>query len=199
MPPPPPSLFSLSSYNFPPTLFFHPSSMLLLLLEVTWRRDRLGPSSSVPRSKQQEPRKEGKEGRSSQERKTGPSSSSRGSPGLSSVNLSQSNARFENLKGAPAAKTGLKSSKRNLKTDASTLLHQQERSNSDSLPDSSTSGDEYRALRRRYLLLEEESFSLGNELREVEKEVKVLEEEKFALLDKLVVLEGLIDPSELQM
>ncbi|KAF8011246.1 hypothetical protein BT93_J1754 [Corymbia citriodora subsp. variegata] len=105
----------------------------------------------------------------------------------------------QQLKGTPSAKNGQKNSKRNLKNDVSTLLHQQERSNSDSLPDSSASGDEYRALRRRYLLLEEESFTLGNELREVEKEVKVLEEEKFALLDKLVVLEGLIDPSELHM
>jgi hypothetical protein len=48
------------------------------------------------------------------------------------------------------------------------------------------------------LLLEEESFALGGELREIEDEVKTLEEEKFALLDQLVVLEGFLDPSEMQ-
>ncbi|OAY78303.1 hypothetical protein ACMD2_21703 [Ananas comosus] len=66
----------------------------------------------------------------------------------------------------------------------------------DSLPDSSPA-DEYRALRRKYLLLEEENFSLDKELNEAEAEVKTLEDEKFALLDQLVVLEGLMDPSEL--
>ena len=34
-------------------------------------------------------------------------------------------------------------------------------------------------------------------MREIEDEVKTLEEEKLALLDQLVVLEGLLDPSEL--
>ncbi|PQQ15251.1 uncharacterized protein Pyn_12650 [Prunus yedoensis var. nudiflora] len=43
----------------------------------------------------------------------------------------------------------------------------------------------------------EESFALGRDLREVEDEVKTLEDEKLALLDQLVVLEGLVDPSEL--
>ncbi|XP_019059660.1 PREDICTED: uncharacterized protein LOC109117268 [Tarenaya hassleriana] len=62
--------------------------------------------------------------------------------------------------------------------------------NSDSLP-----GDEYRALRRRYLLLEEESSVLENELKAVEVEVKALEDDKLHLLDQLVVLEGLVDPS----
>ncbi|KAJ0963288.1 hypothetical protein J5N97_028410 [Dioscorea zingiberensis] len=76
--------------------------------------------------------------------------------------------------------------------------HQLVRSTPDSLPDSSGFSDEYRSLRRKYLLLEEESFSLGKELGDVEAEVKTLEDEKFALLDQLVVLEGLIDPSELQ-
>lgn len=91
-----------------------------------------------------------------------------------------------------------KALKRNLKMEGSPSSQQPERSTSDSLPDSSRSGSEYRALRRRYLLLEEESFSLGRELSEVEAEVKSLEDEKFALLDQLVVLEGLLDPSELQ-
>lgn len=61
----------------------------------------------------------------------------------------------------------------------------------------STVAKEYRALRRKYLLLEDESGSLGNELREVEDEIKTLEDEKLQLLDQLVVLEGLVDPSEL--
>ncbi|PSS21426.1 Vacuolar protein sorting/targeting protein like [Actinidia chinensis var. chinensis] len=91
-----------------------------------------------------------------------------------------------------------KASKRVLKNEVNPLFQQPENSPSDSLPDSSTSGNEYRALRRKYLLLEEESFGLGSELREVEDVVKTLEEEKLALLDDLVVLEGLMDPSELQ-
>ncbi|KAF7129800.1 hypothetical protein RHSIM_Rhsim10G0190200 [Rhododendron simsii] len=98
----------------------------------------------------------------------------------------------------PPTLTGKKASKKGLKKDVSPLFHQPENSPSDSLPDSSTSGNDYRALRRKYLLLEEESFGLGTELREVEDEVKTLEEEKIALLNELVVLEGLIDPSELQ-
>ncbi|KAK4841155.1 hypothetical protein QYF36_027395 [Acer negundo] len=94
---------------------------------------------------------------------------------------------------------GHKSSKRNSKNEVSpSFQQQQERSNSDSLQDSSASGNEYRALRRKYLLLEEESFVLGRDLREVEDDVKTLEDEKLALLDQLVVLEGLIDPSEVQ-
>ncbi|OVA01043.1 hypothetical protein BVC80_989g35 [Macleaya cordata] len=88
--------------------------------------------------------------------------------------------------------------KKRLKNEDSPSLQQPERSTSDSLPDTSQSGNEYRALRRKYLLLEEESFGLGRELTEVEDEVKTLEDEKHALLDQLVVLEGLIDPSELQ-
>ncbi|XP_052196830.1 uncharacterized protein LOC127804125 [Diospyros lotus] len=96
------------------------------------------------------------------------------------------------------AQTGKKTSKRGLKNEVSPLFQRPETSPSDSLPDSSSSGNEYRALRRKYLLLEEESFGLGRELREVEDEVKTLEQEKLALLDELVVLEGLIDPSELR-
>ncbi|OWM68359.1 uncharacterized protein LOC116212358 [Punica granatum] len=108
---------------------------------------------------------------------------------------------FHPEQGTPSLKPRQKAkpSKRNLKNEVSPLQQQQsERSNSDSLPDSSPSGNEYRALRRKYLLLEEESCALGNELRDIENEVRSLEDEKFALLDHLVVLEGLIDPSELQ-
>ncbi|KAH7848576.1 hypothetical protein Vadar_004657 [Vaccinium darrowii] len=94
--------------------------------------------------------------------------------------------------------TGKKASKKGLKKEVSPLFQQPETSPSESLPDSSTSGNDYRALRRKFLLLEEESFGIGTELREVEDEVKTLEEEKIALLNELVVLEGLINPSELQ-
>ncbi|KAL5565502.1 hypothetical protein UlMin_028666 [Ulmus minor] len=93
-------------------------------------------------------------------------------------------------------KAGNKISKRTSRN--SPFPEQPERSNSDSFPESSTSGNEYRALRHRYLLLEEESFVVGRNLREVEDEVQTLEDEKLALLDQLLVLEGLIDPSELQ-
>ncbi|KAH0870582.1 hypothetical protein HID58_077604 [Brassica napus] len=53
----------------------------------------------------------------------------------------------------------------------------------------SSDSSEYRALRRSYLLLEEDSFALERELKEVEDEVKALEDEKVELLDKLVVME----------
>ncbi|XP_031269336.1 uncharacterized protein LOC116127811 [Pistacia vera] len=95
-------------------------------------------------------------------------------------------------------RTGQKASKRNLKNEVSSSFQLPERSNSDSVQDSSTSGNEYRVLRRKYLLLEEESYALGRELRDVEDEVKTLEDDKHALLDQLVVLEGLIDPLEVQ-
>lgn len=104
----------------------------------------------------------------------------------------------QQVQGSLPLRTGQKTSKRNLKKEMSPMFQQPEISNSDSLPDSSASGNDYRALRRKYLLLEEESFSLGKELKEVEDEVKSLEDEKFALLDQLVVLEGLVDPSEMQ-
>ncbi|XVF31708.1 hypothetical protein REPUB_Repub17cG0015300 [Reevesia pubescens] len=100
--------------------------------------------------------------------------------------------------GSLPLRKGQKTSKRNLKNEVSQIFQQPERSNSDSLPDSSTSGSEYRALRHKYLLLEEESFALGKELKEVEDEVKALEDDKLTLLDQLVVLEGLVDPSEMQ-
>ncbi|KVI08708.1 hypothetical protein Ccrd_012924, partial [Cynara cardunculus var. scolymus] len=87
-------------------------------------------------------------------------------------------------------------SKRSSKKEAPQTFQQQEKSNSDSLPDSST-GDEYRSLRRKYLLLEEESFNLGRETKDIQDAVNSLEEEKLSLLDELVVLEGLVDPSEL--
>ncbi|CAN6680657.1 unnamed protein product [Malus baccata var. baccata] len=100
----------------------------------------------------------------------------------------------------PPVKAGQKRTKRKMKNEVSPSFQQQpERLNSDSLPNSSPSGSGYRALRLKYLLLEEESFALGRDLSEVEDEVKTLEDEKHALLDKLVVLEGLVDPSELHL
>ena len=104
----------------------------------------------------------------------------------------------QQVQGSLPLRTGQKASKRNLKNEISPIFQQPERSNSDSLPDSSTSGNDYRSLRRKYLLLEEEGFALGKELKEVEDEVKALEDEKLTLLDQLVVLEGLVDPSEMQ-
>ncbi|XVE72174.1 hypothetical protein DITRI_Ditri11bG0017600 [Diplodiscus trichospermus] len=104
----------------------------------------------------------------------------------------------QQVQGSLPSRAGQKTSKRNSKNEISPIFQQPERSTSDSLPDSSSSGNEYRALRRKYLLLEEESFALGKEMKEVEDEVKTLEDEKLALLDQLVVLEGLIDPSEIQ-
>ncbi|KAH7674002.1 hypothetical protein IHE45_08G043000 [Dioscorea alata] len=97
----------------------------------------------------------------------------------------------------PSHKTR-KGSKTNLKNAVTPPFPHSDRSTPDSFPDSSGFSDEYRTLRRKYLLLEEESFSVGKELGGVEAEVKTLEDEKSALLDQLVVLEGLIDPSELQ-
>eukprot|EP00250_Pteridium_aquilinum_P024833 c29670_g1_i1 orf=79-534(+) len=49
----------------------------------------------------------------------------------------------------------------------------------------------YKALKRKYTTLEEESFKLVEELEKTDNEVKKLEEEKFSLLDELLVLEGL--------
>ncbi|KAL5212915.1 hypothetical protein ABZP36_023762 [Zizania latifolia] len=74
---------------------------------------------------------------------------------------------------------------------------QSDRGTPDSVPDSGPA-DEYRALRRKYLLLEEENFALDRQLSLAEEEASVLDDEKFALLDQLVVLEGLVDPSHLQ-
>ncbi|TYI18418.1 hypothetical protein ES332_A07G089000v1 [Gossypium tomentosum] len=66
----------------------------------------------------------------------------------------------QQVQGSVPLRTGKKTSKRNSKNEISPIFQQPERSNSDSLPDSSTSGNEYRVLRRKYLLLEEESFTL---------------------------------------
>ncbi|XP_021888077.1 LOW QUALITY PROTEIN: uncharacterized protein LOC110807297 [Carica papaya] len=105
---------------------------------------------------------------------------------------------IQQLNESTAVRMPKKPTKKKNKKEASPVFQQMERSNSDSLPDSSTSGNEYRALRRKYLLLEEESFGLGKELKDVEDDVGALEKEKLALLDQLVVLEGLVDPSEIQ-
>ncbi|KAG8058351.1 hypothetical protein GUJ93_ZPchr0002g25130 [Zizania palustris] len=74
---------------------------------------------------------------------------------------------------------------------------QSDRGTPDSVPDSGPA-NEYRALRRKYLLLEEENFALDRQLSLAEQEANVLQDEKFALLDQLVVLEGLVDPSQMQ-
>lgn len=87
-------------------------------------------------------------------------------------------------------------SKRSLQSLAPASFVNRERSLSDSLPESSSSDDGYRMLRRKYLMLEEESFLISRETMEIEDQVKILEGEKLALLDELVVLEGLVDPSE---
>jgi hypothetical protein len=72
-----------------------------------------------------------------------------------------------------------------------------DRGTPESLPDCGPV-DEYRALRRQYLMLEEENIMLDTELSMEDEELKALKEEKSALLDELVVLEGLVDPSEMQ-
>lgn len=85
---------------------------------------------------------------------------------------------------------GKKASSRSKPDQVYAISRQQpEMCNSDS-----SSGNEYRVLRREYLLLEEDSFALERELKEVEDDVKALENEKLELLDKLVVMEGLVDP-----
>ncbi|CAA2982714.1 Hypothetical predicted protein [Olea europaea subsp. europaea] len=122
---------------------------------------------------------------------------------LSTQETAMLNASGDSKKGlqdarARSSEKGQKASKKVLMNGVSPLFQQQERSTSDSLPDSFTSGNDYRALRRKYLILEEESFGLGSELKEVEDEIMALEKEKLSLLDELVVLEGLIDPSDIQ-
>ncbi|KAE9613200.1 hypothetical protein Lal_00027755 [Lupinus albus] len=103
----------------------------------------------------------------------------------------------EDLVVSMSLKSVQKGSKRHLMANVSPSFHKQEASNSDSLPDSTAAGNEYRTLRREYMTLEDESFALGKELRDVEGDVKTLEDEKVALLDQLVVMEGLVDPSEI--
>ncbi|XP_078443024.1 uncharacterized protein LOC144712624 [Wolffia australiana] len=93
----------------------------------------------------------------------------------------------------PLAKTTRPAKKASSKVDRMSPLQEAETFAHDpSMP------GEYRTLRRRYLLLEEESLSLDRELGEVSDTIKTLEDEKFALLDRLVVLEGLVDPSDIQ-
>ncbi|XP_062223832.1 uncharacterized protein LOC133922486 [Phragmites australis] len=87
--------------------------------------------------------------------------------------------------------------KRSFKNEPRLPSPRSDRGTPDSLPDSGPM-DEYRALRRKYLLLEEENLTLDNQLSMEDEEIKALEDEKFALLDQLVVLEGLVDPSQLQ-
>ncbi|URE42279.1 Cen-like protein [Musa troglodytarum] len=91
-----------------------------------------------------------------------------------------------------------KVSKKGHKDGVPSSFQQTDRAAPDSLADPSGSSDEYRALRHKYLLLEEESFSLDSQLSEADAEVQTLENEKLALLDQLVVLEGLLDPSEIK-
>ncbi|MCD7450630.1 hypothetical protein HAX54_007604 [Datura stramonium] len=105
--------------------------------------------------------------------------------------------RIQDLHALPI-QNGLKPTKRVPPNEVSPLFQYAEKSTPEFSQDTSTSGNEYRALRRKYLLLEEESFALGKELREAEDEIKALEDEKLTLLDELVVLEGLADPSEIQ-
>ncbi|KAJ1278317.1 hypothetical protein BS78_04G071200 [Paspalum vaginatum] len=85
--------------------------------------------------------------------------------------------------------------KRSFKSEP--LTPPSDRGTPDSLPDSGPT-DEYRALRRKYMMLEEENFALDKELSMEDEATKALEDEKFKLLDELVVLEGLVDPSQLQ-
>jgi hypothetical protein len=87
--------------------------------------------------------------------------------------------------------------KRSSKSKPHHSTPQSDRGTPDSLPESGPT-DEYRALRRQYLMLEEENLTLDRELSMEDEEIKALEEEKSALLDQLVVLEGLVDPSEMQ-
>lgn len=119
-------------------------------------------------------------------------------PRASTIQLEGNDIREVKQRAPPSLRPGQKSFKKSSKKEGSPLFQQPERSNSDSLPDSSAPVDDYRHLRHRYLLLEEDSFSVGGALSKVEDEVKTLEDEKFALLDQLVVLEGLIDPSKVQ-
>uniref|UniRef100_A0ACD5YPC8 Uncharacterized protein n=1 Tax=Avena sativa TaxID=4498 RepID=A0ACD5YPC8_AVESA len=87
--------------------------------------------------------------------------------------------------------------KRSIKNEPHPHTPQSDRGTPDSLTDSGPA-DEYRALRKKYLLLEEENYTLDEQLGLAEEEAKTLEDEKFALLDQLVVLEGLVDPLQLK-
>lgn len=109
----------------------------------------------------------------------------------------QGNVVIGEGKAPPPLKSRPKGSKRPIMTEVSPSFQKPEGSNSDSLPDSSAGGSEYRQLRRKYLQLEDDGFALGKELKEAEDQVKTLEEEKIALLDQLVVMEGLVSPTEI--
>lgn len=87
--------------------------------------------------------------------------------------------------------------KRSFRSEPRPPTPQSDRGTPDSLPDSGPA-DEYRALRRKYMMLEEENYTLDAQLGMAEDEAKTLEDEKFALLDQLVVLEGLVQPSQVQ-
>ncbi|KAG0467266.1 hypothetical protein HPP92_018846 [Vanilla planifolia] len=100
--------------------------------------------------------------------------------------------------GSAGSAMAKKTTKRTIKADAYKPFQTTDGSASESLPDSSSYGGDYRELRHKYLVLEEASLSLDEQMDIIESEVKALEDEKHALLDQLVVLEGLIDPSELK-
>ncbi|KAK9715897.1 hypothetical protein RND81_06G197200 [Saponaria officinalis] len=94
-------------------------------------------------------------------------------------------------------KTLQKIPKKGIKNDT-TLYYRPQQRPRQSIEQDSTAANEYRALRRKYLELEQESCNLGNELRVAEHEITTLEDEKLQLLDELLVLEGLVDPLEAQ-
>ena len=56
----------------------------------------------------------------------------------------------------------------------------------------------YEALRHKCLILYEKNSSIKEELKRSERKVKKLKKQNLALLDKLVVLEGLADPSDIR-
>ncbi|XP_021715207.1 uncharacterized protein LOC110683168 [Chenopodium quinoa] len=91
-----------------------------------------------------------------------------------------------------------KTTRKGMKNDPSLLYLPQERSKPSAHLESSTVGKEYIDLQRKFFSLGKESSQLGLELSEAEDEIKSLEDEKLELLDQLVVLEGLVDPSEVQ-
>lgn len=57
--------------------------------------------------------------------------------------------------------------------------------------------NDYKELRYRYKLIANERLALDRELNNVDIDIQNLEREKDSLLDKLIVLEGIIDPSEM--
>ncbi|GAB4847657.1 hypothetical protein Ancab_026719 [Ancistrocladus abbreviatus] len=85
-----------------------------------------------------------------------------------------------------------KASKKSSNNEGSPVFQKKERTTASGFLETSTYASDYGALRRKYWVLKEESFTLGKKLREVENEIKTIEEEKLVLLDQLVVLEGLV-------